>query len=89
MIFSGVLPFVTLLYLNLNIIISLRDLRSRLEKSNARRNGTENKILTFIQQNLVEKSKTTLNYATSSKEVNLTVVLLSTVVMFMICHIPR
>lgn len=95
----GLIPFVSLVYLNIRILISLRNLRSRL---NTRCHGTQDdsnphkgkqsnlfQILLpkWIIIPLVKLRE--MRVTQQSRDLNLAIVLISSVVMFLFCHTPR
>jgi len=74
---TGFIPFIILVYLNIRILISLRNLRSRLNM----RYQDEN--------NPVKEKFREMRANQQSRDVNLALVLISTVLMFLCCHTPR
>merc|ERR1711963_661082 len=74
---SGLIPFLILVYLNIRILISLRNLRSRLNV----RYHTEN--------NPVKEKFREMRANQQSRDLNLAIVLISSVLMFLCCHTPR
>jgi len=73
---TGLIPFIILLFLNIRILISLRNLRSRLSAN-----------FTGCNPDKAKQRERRLNQ--QSRDLNLAIVLISTVVMFFFCHFPR
>jgi len=76
---TGLIPFASLLYLNIRILISLRNLRSRL---NIRYQDSQ-------ACNPVKVKLREMRANQQSRDFNLAVVLITSVVMFLFCHAPR
>merc|ERR1711953_1246852 len=74
---TGLIPFIILVYLNIRILISLRNLRSRLNM----RYQDEN--------NPVKEKFREMRANQQSRDLNLAIVLISSVLMFLCCHTPR
>jgi len=77
-VFTGLIPLIILIFLNLRILSSLRSLRCRLEIGKTVTNGST------TSEKLRERRATQ-----QSRDCNLAIILISTVVMFFLCHLPR
>jgi len=77
-VFTGLIPLIILIFLNLRILSSLRSLRCRLEIGKTVTNGSS------TTEKLRERRATQ-----QSRDCNLAIILVSTVVMFFLCHLPR
>merc|ERR1711892_396659 len=73
---TGFLPFLLLMFLNLRILISLRKLKSRL--------SSQHRVMNPDKVKMRER-----RISQQSKDINLAIVLISTVIMFFFCHLPR
>eukprot|EP00092_Neocalanus_flemingeri_P014437 GFUD01015576.1.p1 GENE.GFUD01015576.1~~GFUD01015576.1.p1 ORF type:complete len:498 (+),score=105.88 GFUD01015576.1:152-1645(+) len=73
---TGLVPFIILMFLNLRILISLKRLRSRLNVSCSGVNPDKAKMR---ERRVTQQSR----------DLNLAIVLISTVIMFFFCHLPR
>jgi len=78
-VFTGLIPLIILVFLNLRILSSLRSLRCRLEIGKTVTNGSST-----TSEKLRERRATQ-----QSRDCNLAIILISTVVMFFLCHLPR
>ena len=94
--FPGLIPFLILVYLNIRILISLRNLRSRLNVRYHNENnpvkGITDLLCSLRQQsifwNISEKFRE-MRANQQSRDLNLAIVLISSVLMFLCCHTPR
>jgi len=80
-VFTGLIPLIILIFLNLRILSSLRSLRCRLETGKTSTNGST----TITTSDKLRERRATQQ----SRDCNLAIILVSTVVMFFLCHLPR
>ena len=92
---SGLIPFLILVYLNIRILISLRNLRSRL---NVRYHTENNPVKGIVDCRLfpqysiswtISEKFREMRANQQSRDLNLAIVLISSVLMFLCCHTPR
>jgi len=80
-VFTGLIPLIILIFLNLRILSSLRSLRCRLDTGKTSTNGST----TITTSDKLRERRATQQ----SRDCNLAIILVSTVVMFFLCHLPR
>lgn len=88
-VMTGLIPFLVLLVLNTQIYVSLKELRRKINQNqNSQRRGPiagGKDLQTNPQTEIIRERR----LRQQNKECNLTIVLLSTVIMFFVCHLPR
>ncbi|XP_023347490.1 FMRFamide receptor [Eurytemora carolleeae] len=87
-VLTGLIPFLVLVVLNTQIYVALKDLKKRINQSTGNRGVSPTDRLAQPANPLAEALRER-RAVQQSKECNLAIVLLATVLMFIVCHLPR
>ena len=85
----GIIPLIILMYLNLKILQSLQRLRIRLGQAKKNKKQGTTWSTSLLYNTSVTGKVQLKQIAQQSKDTNLAFILVSTVCMFLCCHLPR